>query len=62
MRIVARRTLREFVASLARSKDHPAAKGAVDAWFHEVKKARWKSSADVKRRYGTASIVTAEVN
>ncbi len=60
MRIIARRTLREFVASLARKKDHLAVKAAVDAWFYEVKKARWRSSADVKRRYATASIITAE--
>lgn len=32
----------------------------MDAWFYEVKKARWKSTAEVKRRYATASIVTAE--
>ena len=34
-------------------------KAAVDAWFHEVKKAEWTSTADVKRAYATASIVTA---
>ncbi len=32
----------------------------MDAWFAEVKKARWKSTAEVKRFYATASIVTAE--
>lgn len=32
----------------------------MDAWFAEVKKARWKSTAEVKRSYATASIVTAE--
>ena len=35
-------------------------KAALDAWFDEVQKARWASSADVKRRYATASIVSAE--
>jgi mRNA interferase HigB len=34
-------------------------KAALDAWFHEVKKARWSSAADVKRSYATASIVSA---
>ncbi len=60
MRIIARRTLRQFVDSLAGQKDQPAVKAALDAWFDEVQKSRWHSSADVRRRYATASIVTAE--
>jgi len=60
MRIIARRTLREFVESLAGKKDQPAVKTALDAWFYEVSKAAWKNTADVKRRYATASIVSAE--
>ncbi|HUX67807.1 MAG TPA: type II toxin-antitoxin system HigB family toxin [Terriglobales bacterium] len=60
MRVIARRTLREFVESLAGHKDQPAAKSAVDAWFDEVKKAHWKNMAEVKRSYATASVVTAE--
>jgi mRNA interferase HigB len=60
MRIIARRTLRDFVASRVRHKDQGALKAALDAWFDEVRKARWSSSADVKRRYATASIVSAE--
>jgi mRNA interferase HigB len=60
MRIIARRTLREFVASRAHSKDRPALKAALDSWFDEVRKARWKSTADVKRLYATASVVNAE--
>ena len=60
MRIIARRTLREFVESLAGQKDQPAVKAALDTWFDEVSKASWASSADVKRHYATASIVNAE--
>ncbi|MCB9942818.1 MAG: type II toxin-antitoxin system HigB family toxin [Geminicoccaceae bacterium] len=60
MRIIARRTLRQFVDSLAGQKDQPAVKAALDAWFDEVSKADWTSSADVKRLYATASIVSAE--
>jgi mRNA interferase HigB len=60
MRIIARRTLREFVASRAGHKDQSALKSALDAWFEEVRKARWKSTADVKRHYATASVVSAE--
>jgi mRNA interferase HigB len=60
MRIIARRTLREFIASRAGHKDQPALKAALDAWFDEVHKARWTSTANVKRLYATASIVTSE--
>ncbi len=49
-----------FVQSLAGQKDQPAVKAAVDAWFAEAKKARWKNAADIKRMYATASIVSAE--
>ncbi len=60
MRIIARRTLHSFVESRAGYKDHTALKAAVDAWFEEVRKARWTSTAEVKRLYATASIVTAD--
>jgi mRNA interferase HigB len=60
MRIIARRTLRDFVGSLNGQQDQPAVKAALDAWFDEVKKARWKNTAAVKRSYATASIVTAD--
>jgi mRNA interferase HigB len=60
MRIIARRTLREFVEGRRGYKDHGALKAAVGAWFDEVRKARWSSAADVKRSYATASIVTAD--
>jgi mRNA interferase HigB len=60
MRIIARSTLRAFVDSLAGHKDRRAVKIALDAWFAEVKKATWSSTADVRRLYATASVVTAE--
>jgi mRNA interferase HigB len=60
MRIIARRTLRLFVEGLAGQKDQPAVKAALDAWFDEVSKAQWTSSAEVKRLYATASIISAE--
>ena len=52
--------MRAFVAARRGHKDHAALKAAVDAWFHEVKKARWSNAADVKRSYATASIVSAD--
>lgn len=60
MRIIARRTLRQFVDSRAGHKDQPALKAALDAWFDEVRKASWASTADVKRLYASASIMSAD--
>ena len=60
MRIIARRTLREFVDRRAGHKDQPALKAALDAWFDEARKAHWASAAEVERDYRTASVVTAE--
>ena len=60
MRIIARRTLREFVQSRAGHKDQPALKAALEAWFDEVRKARWSSTAEVRQRYASASIVSSE--
>src|SRR5436190_23235793 len=60
MRVIARRTLREFVESRAGDKDQAALKGALEAWFDEVSKATWTNTADVKRLYTSASIVTAD--
>jgi len=60
MRIIARRTLRTFVAGRRGHKDQVALKAALDAWFAEVRKARWSDAAAVKRSYATASIVSAD--
>jgi mRNA interferase HigB len=60
MRIIARRTLRRFVETRAGHKDQTALKAALDAWFAEVRKATWESTADVKRLYASASIVSAD--
>jgi mRNA interferase HigB len=60
MRIIARRTLRESVQSLAGHEDQSAVKAALDAWFDETKKAHWQNTGEVKRSYATASILSAE--
>jgi mRNA interferase HigB len=60
MRIIARRTLRDFVSRLAGHKDQAAVASALSAWFAEASRANWASAADVKRSYATASVVTAE--
>ena len=60
MRIIARRTLREFVEARRGYKDYTGLKGALDVWFDEVKKVRWSSAADIRRSHATASIVSAD--
>lgn len=60
MRIIARRSLREYLQSRAGHRDHGALKTALDAWFDEVRKAKWKNAAEVKRLYASASVVSAE--
>ena len=57
--MIARRTLTRFVESLRGQKGQRAVKAALDAWFHEVQRARWRNSAEVKQSYGMAGIVSA---
>lgn len=57
MRIIARKTLKQFIEGLKGSKDQKAVKSALDAWFHEVLRAEWKTPADVLKAYANASIV-----
>jgi len=54
MHVLSRKALRDFWARV------PEAEGALQAWFHEVSVAAWTSSAEVKARYGSASIISAE--
>lgn len=57
MRIIARKTLLDFVESLRGNKDQKALKSALDSWFHEVQISKWRSPVDVTRSYANASIV-----
>ena len=60
VRVMARRSLQQFVESLKGRQGQKAVKVALDAWFHEVRRAEWRGPADVKRSYGVASIVSSE--
>jgi mRNA interferase HigB len=51
MRVIARKTLREYWTA------NPATEQALKAWFAEARHADWKTSADVKGKYGAASIL-----
>jgi mRNA interferase HigB len=48
------------VESLKGREGQQAVKAALDAWFHEVQRAAWQNSAELKQSYGTASIVTSD--
>jgi mRNA interferase HigB len=60
MRVISRRTLREYVESRAGRRDQKAVKAALDAWFDEIRKAAWRSPADLKRQFASASVVSSD--
>lgn len=51
MRIIARRTLREFYAV------HADARSALEAWFHEAAAATWAAPQDIKNHYPSADFL-----
>jgi mRNA interferase HigB len=51
MRVISRRPLRELAHRF------PEAKEELDAWFHEAEAARWANPAQIKDKYGSASIL-----
>lgn len=60
MRVIARGTLKAFVQQQPNAQDRPALEKALNSWYSEVRSATWRSTADVKQRYRTASIVSVE--
>jgi mRNA interferase HigB len=57
MRIIARKTLRDFVEALHGNKDEKAVKSALDSWFREVHNSDWRTPADVTKSYANANLV-----
>ncbi|MCA9154214.1 MAG: type II toxin-antitoxin system HigB family toxin [Planctomycetales bacterium] len=51
MRIIARKTLVQFWLA------NPRSQGQLEAWYAEADAANWTSPADVKAKYGSASIL-----
>jgi len=51
VRVIARRTLREFY------EKHEDAQAPLEAWYFEAKHAVWKSPADIKKHYRSASVL-----
>lgn len=54
MHVISRKRLRDFWTQ------EPESEQALKAWFHEAKRATWQNSAEVKGKYGNASIINAE--
>jgi len=54
MHVIARKTLKQFWTR------HTDAEHELETWYHEVKKARWQTSAELKARYPKASIINSE--
>lgn len=51
MRIIALKALRTFW------EQHPDARQALQAWYHDAKAATWRTPADIKNVYRNASFV-----
>lgn len=51
MRVIAKRTLRQFWES------HPDARGPLEAWHEEAHKADWSNPQEIKAQFGAASIL-----
>ncbi len=51
MRIIARRTLKEFW------ERHPDCEQQLKSWFHEANKSKWKNPNEIKIEYPSASIL-----
>ena len=51
MRIIAKKTLREFW------KKHPDCEQQLKAWFQEASKSKWKNPNQIKKEYPSASVL-----
>ena len=55
MRIIARKTLKDFWEA-----GHAEAEQPLKAWFAEVEAAEWVTMVDIKARFAHASVIDAE--
>jgi mRNA interferase HigB len=60
VKVIARRTLNDFLRNRVQRKERAAVKSQLDAWFAEAEKATWRTPAELKQQYGSASIITSE--
>jgi len=60
VRVIARGTLNGFVRNRVDRKLQKTVKAHLDAWYAEAARAEWKTSAELKSQYTSASIISAE--
>jgi mRNA interferase HigB len=60
VRIIAHTTLNNFVKYCVGDKDRKAVKRHLDAWFAEIRQARWANPAELKAQHRSASIVSED--
>jgi len=53
VRILSKKALTDFY----QRPDCQDAKGPLEAWYHEAKRAEWRSWTDIREKYATASIL-----
>lgn len=51
MRIIKHKTLKDYFT------EHPETKGALESWYHEVKKETWRNPEDVRVKYPKARTI-----
>jgi mRNA interferase HigB len=60
VRVIARKMLKEFCEIRKRHRDYKALKSAVDSWYAEARKADWKTPAEIKEKFKSASIISGD--
>ena len=53
MRVISKKTLREFY----KNPNYKDSKGAIEAWHSEAMRAKWLSPNEIKTQYKNASVV-----
>ncbi len=54
MRIISIKIIKDFWEN----ERHNNSEQSLKSWYHEVKKEKWKSSHDIKKKYKSASILS----
>jgi len=54
VRVISKQTLRRFWEGASGRDD---ARRALEAWHREARRAAWRSPQDIKRQYGSASVL-----
>ncbi len=60
VRVIARGTLNAFIRNRVEPRHRKAVKAQLDAWYAEAARATWRSSAELKAQFHSASILSSE--